>query len=137
MERKIKYINTMSEVEFYAIQSKFNQAKAEYITLLGTIQTTCLGNELSKECQKAATLNADMQTYLIQMSNLLKTPDTLKNQKELLDISNQLGNEMDTLSSLSQEEEDIQVVSSMNYAHALAWTLGTITIMLVLLQSRK
>jgi hypothetical protein len=137
MERKIKYINTMSEVELYAIQSKFNQAKAEYITLLGTIQTTCLGNELSKECQKAAMLNADMQTYLIQMSNLVKTPDTLKNQKELLDISNQLGNEMDTLSSLSQEEEDIQVVSSMNYAHALAWTLGTITIMLVLLQSRK
>ena len=128
MEGKIKYINTMSEVELYAIQSKFNQAKAEYITLLGTIQTTCLGNELSKECQKAATLNADMQTYLIQMSNLLKTPDTLKNQKELLDISNQLGNEMDTLSSLSQEKEDIQVISTMNYSHALAWTLGAITI---------
>ena len=127
----------MSEVELYAIQSKFNQAKSEYITLLGTIQTTCLGNDLSRECQKAAELNADMQTYLIQMSNLLKTPDTLKNQKELLDISNQLGNEMDTLSSLSQEEEDLKVVSSMNYAHALAWTLGTITVILVLLQSRK
>lgn len=126
----------MSEVELYAIQSKFNQAKAEYITLLGTIQTSCLGNQLSKECQRAATLNADMQTYLIQMSNLLKTPDTLKNQKELLDISNQLGNEMDTLSSLSQEEEDIQVISSMNYAHALAWTLGAITIVALLL-SRK
>ena len=136
MEGKIKYINTMSEVELYAIQSKFNQAKAEYITLLGTIQTTCLGNELSKECQKAATLNADMQTYLIQMSNLLKTPDTLKNQKELLDISNQLGNEMDTLSSLSQEKEDIQVISSMNYAYALAWTLGAITIGLLLLHRK-
>jgi len=136
MEGKIKCINTMSEVELYAIQSKFNQAKAEYITLLGTIQTTCLGNELSKECQKAATLNADMQTYLIQMSNLLKTPDTLKNQKELLDISNQLGNEMDTLSSLSQEKEDIQVISSMNYAYALAWTLGAITIGLLLLHRK-
>jgi hypothetical protein len=136
MERKIKYINTMSEVELYAIQSKFNQARAEYITLMGTIQTTCLGNELSKECQKAATLNADMQTYLIQMSNLLKTPDTLKNQKELLDISNQLGNEMDTLSSLSQEKEDIQVISSMNYAHALAWTLGAITIVGLLLHRK-
>ena len=136
MERKIKYINTMSEVELYAIQSKFNQAKAEYITLLGTIQTTCLGNELSKECQKAATLNADMQTYLIQMSNLLKTPDTLKNQKELLDISNQLGNEMDTLSSMSQEKEDIQVISSMNYSHALAWTLGAITIVGLLLHRK-
>jgi len=137
MERKIKCINTMSEVELYAIQSKFNQARAEYITLLGTIQTTCLGNQLSKECQRAATLNADMQTYLIQMYNLLKTPDTLKNQKELLDISNQLGNEMNTLSSLSQEEEDIQVISTMNYAHALAWTLGAITIILIILQSRK
>ena len=136
MEGKIKYINTMSEVELYAIQSKFNQAKSEYITLLGTIQTTCLGNELSKECQKAATLNADMQTYLIQMSNLLKTPDTLKNQKELLDISNQLGNEMDTLSSLSQEKEDIQVISSMNYSHALAWTLGAITIVGLLLHRK-
>jgi hypothetical protein len=136
MEGKIKCINTMSEVELYAIQSKFNQAKAEYITLLGTIQTSCLGNQLSKECQRAATLNADMQTYLIQMSNLLKTPDTLKNQKELVDISNQLGNEMDTLSSLSQEEEDVQVISSMNYAHALAWTLGAITIVALLL-SRK
>jgi hypothetical protein len=138
MERKIKYINTMSEVELYAIQSKFNQAKAEYITLMGTIQTTCLGNELSKECQKAATLNADMQTYLIQMSNLVKnTPTSLPKQKELLDVSNQLGNEMNTLSSLSQEDEDIQVISNMNYAHALAWTLGAITIVLVLLQSRK
>lgn len=128
----------MSEVELYAIQSKFNQAKAEYITLMGTIQTTCLGNQLSKECQKAATLNADMQTYLIQMSNLVKnTPTSLPKQKELLDVSNQLGNEMNTLSSLSQEDEDIQVISSMNYAHALAWTLGAITIVLVLLQSRK
>ena len=73
----------MSEVELYAIQSKFNQARSEYITLLGTIQTTCLGNELTRECQRAAMLNADMQTYLIQMSNLVKTPDPLKNQKVL------------------------------------------------------
>ena len=128
----------MSEVELYAIQSKFNQARSEYITLLGTIQTTCLGNELSKECQKAATLNADMQTYLIQMSNLLKNaPASLPKQKELLDVSSQLDGEMETLSSLAQEEKDVQVISTMNYSHALAWTLGAITIILVLLQSRK
>jgi len=75
---------------------------------------------------------------LIQMSNLIKNaPTSLPKQKELLDVSNQLGNEMNTLSSLSQEDEDIQVISNMNYAHALAWTLGAITIVLVLLQSRK
>jgi hypothetical protein len=43
---------------------------------------------------------------------------------------------MDTLSSLSQEKEDIQVISSMNYAHALAWTLGAITIGLLLLHRK-
>jgi hypothetical protein len=138
MERKIKCINTMSEVELYSIQSKFNQAKAEYITLLGTIQTSCLGNQLSKECQKAATLNADMQTYLIQMSNLIKQTDTsLPKQKELLDISNQLGGDMETLSSLAQELEDSEVINTMNYNHALAWTLASITIVFLLIQSRK
>ena len=128
----------MSEVELYAIQSRFNQAKAEYITLLGTIQTSCLGNQLSKECQTAATLNADMQTYLIQMSNLIKNTDTaLPKQQELLNLSNQLGDDMDNLTSLAQEHEDTQVLSSMNYSHALAWTLASITIVFLLMKSRK
>ena len=79
-----------------------------------------------------------MQTYLIQMSNLLKNaPASLPKQKELLDVSSQLDGEMETLSSLAQEEKDVQVISTMNYSHALAWTLGAITIILVLLQSRK
>ena len=139
MERKIKCINTMSEVDMYAIQSKFNKAKTEYIALLETIQTSCLGNQLSSECQKAATLNAEMQTYLIQMSNMIKkTPDSLPKQKELLDISNQLGGDMENLSSLEQEETDIQVVASMNYTHALAWTLVSITIIFIVVnQSEK
>jgi hypothetical protein len=128
----------MSEVDLYAIQSKFNQAKAEYITLLGTIQTTCLGNQLTKECQKAATLNADMQTYLIQMSNMIKnTPTSLPKQKELLDISNQLGGDMETLSSLGQEEHDGQVIATMNYTHALAWTLVSITILFIVVNQAE
>ena len=139
MERKIKCINTMSEVELYAIQSKFNKAKTEYMALLETIQTSCLGNQLSNECQKAATLNAEMQTYLIQMSNMIKkTPTSLPKQKELLDISNQLGGDMENLSSLEQEETDGQVVATMNYTHALAWTLVSITILFIVVnQSEK
>jgi len=129
----------MSEVDLYAIQSKFNKAKTEYTTLLETIQTSCLGNQLSNECQKAATLNAEMQTYLIQMSNMInKTPTSLSNQKELLDISNQLGGDMENLSSLSQEEHDGQVIATMNYTHALAWTLVSITILFIVInQSEK
>ena len=129
----------MSEVDLYAIQSKFNKAKSEYITLMETIQTSCLGNQLSNECQKAATLNAEMQTYLIQMSNMIKkTPTSLSNQKELLDISNQLGGDMENLSSLVQEEHDGQVIATMNYTHALAWTLVSITILFIVInQSEK
>jgi hypothetical protein len=136
--RKIKCINSMSEVELYAIQSKFNQAKTEYVTLLETIQTSCLGNQMSKECQKAASLNADMQTYLIQMSSLIKkTSTSLPKQKELLDISNQLGGDMEKLASLEKEEEDGQVVASMNYIHALAWTLAGLAIVSIVVQQTR
>jgi len=128
----------MSEVDLYAVLSKFNKAKSEYTTLLETIQTSCLGNQLSSECQKAATLNAEMQTYLIQLSNMIKkTPTSLSKQKELLDLSNQLGGDMDNLASLDQEERDSQVVSSMNYTHALAWTLVSITILFIVLQQSE
>ena len=128
----------MSEVDFYAVQSKFNKAKSEYTTLLETIQTSCLGNQLSDECQKAATLNAEMQTYLIQMSNMIKTTSTsLPKQKELLDISNQLGGDMETLFSLGQEEHDGQVIATMNYTHALAWTLVSITILFIVVNQAE
>jgi hypothetical protein len=128
----------MSEVDFYAVQTNFNKAKSEYTTLLETIQTSCLGNQLSNECQKAATLNAEMQTYLIQMSNMIKkTSTSLPKQKELLDISNQLGGDMETLFSLGQEEEDIQVLATMNYTHALAWTLVSITILFIVINQAE
>ena len=139
MERKIKYINTMSEVDFYAVQSKFNQSKREYKALLESIQTSCLGNQLSKECQKAASLNADMQTYLLQMSTFMKnTPLPSTKQKELLEISIQLNREMEDLSTLEGEEKDMEVFATMNYTHALAWTLASVTLVFILVnQSRK
>jgi hypothetical protein len=135
LERKIKCINTMSEVELYTIQSKFNQARTEYMALIESIQTDCLGNQMSTECQKAASLNADMQTYLLQMSNMIKNkPNTYTNQKELLAISNQLGGDMENLTTLEQEEADGQVLANMSYVHALTWTLATITIVWFLIR---
>lgn len=125
----------MSEVELYTIQSKFNQARTEYMALIESIQTDCLGNQMSTECQKAASLNADMQTYLLQMSNMIKNkPNTYTNQKELLAISNQLGGDMENLTTLEQEEADGQVLANMSYVHALTWTLATITIVWFLIR---
>ena len=130
----------MTEVELYSVQSKFNQAKTEYMTLIENLQTSCLGKEQSKECQKAASLNADMQTYLIQMSNLVKkTPrQSMTKQKELLDLSNQLNTDMQDLTTLEAEDRDIQVFASMNYVNGLAWSLASLTIVLILVyQSKK
>lgn len=125
----------MSEVELYTIQSKFNQARTEYMALIESIQTDCLGNQMSTECQKAASLNADMQTYLLQMSNMIKNKsNSYTNQKELLAISNQLGGDMENLTTLEQEEADGQVLANMSYVHALTWTLATITIVWFLIR---
>jgi hypothetical protein len=139
LERKIKYINTMTEVEIYSVQSKFNQAKTEYMSLIESLQTSCLGKEQSKECQKAASLNADMQTYLIQMSNLIKkTPrQSISKQKELLDLSAQLNDDMQNLTTLEAEERDLQVFASMNYVNTLAWSLASLTIFILVYQSKK
>ena len=75
--------NSMSEVDLYALEAKFNETKAEYIALMNTLQTSCLGGETSDQCQKAAELNATMQNLLIQMSNMMKkTPASLPKQQE-------------------------------------------------------
>jgi hypothetical protein len=129
----------MSEVELYAIESKFNDARTEYLSLMKTLQTSCLGKELSTKCQRAAELNAQMQTYLIQMSVLIKkTSIDLPKQQELLNLANQLGQDMDSLDTLMGEREDLNVFANMNYAHALTWSLTALTIFTVLIyQWRK
>jgi hypothetical protein len=124
----------MSEVDLYAVEAKFNNTKAEYISLMDTLQQTCLGKEKSsKKCQKAAELNADMQTYLIQMSNLMKKTDmNLPKQQELLNVSNQLDVDMNGLLSSASQNIDMEVFSGMNQVNAMTWTLCAITVFSVI-----
>jgi len=123
----------MSEVELYATEAKFNNAKTEYISLMGTLQT-CLGKERSsKNCQKATELNANMQTYLIQMSNLMKKTDfNLPKQQELLNLSNQLDIDMGGLETNKMKKTDMDVLSTMNHQNAMMWTICTITVFSVI-----
>jgi hypothetical protein len=44
---------------------------------------------------------------------------------------------MEKLDSLEKEEEDGQVVASMNYIHALAWTLAGLAIVSVVVQQTR
>ena len=130
----------MSEVDLYAVEAKFNDAKSEYVSLMDSLQSDCLGKEKSsKKCQKAAELNADMQTYLIQMSNFMKkTSIHLPKQQELLNVSNQLDMDMNNLTSNSAQNTDIELLSSSNHQHTIVWLLCAITIFaLIMYQSQK
>ena len=114
-------------IELDTLESKFQKTKTEYKTLIDTIQTSCLGNQYNKECNRALTLNVEMQNYLLQMSSLVK--QFPKKRKEYLDLSFQLEEDMTIL----QQEKDGQVLASMNYANAMTWFFISLTVVGVLL----
>ena len=128
----------MSEVELYAVEAKFNEAKTKYIALMNTLQTSCLGNQRNAQCQTAAELNASMQTYLIQMSNLLKKKATsLPKQQELLNVAGQLELDKDQLDTEYAARQDLNVLADMNYAKWMAWFLGAIAVFCIVVYTQK
>jgi hypothetical protein len=129
----------MSEVDLYAVEAKFNTAKDEYISIMNSVKTACLGKEkMKKKCQKAAELNADMKTYLLQMSNLTKkTIVNIPKQHELLSVSNQLDKDMNLLITEITQKEDSETVATMNYNTTLPWLLSAITVFSIIVYQWK
>jgi len=117
----------MSLVELYSIESEFLEKKKEYILLMDSIQFSCLGKEkTSSECLKAASLNADMQTCLIKMSNLTsKYPPSSKSlesqQLNLLQLSDTLNNDMKLLLTDRELQNNTYLSSQMNKGLSLFW----------------
>lgn len=127
----------MSEVDLYAVEAKFQDAKNEYVSIMNELKT-CLGKESTKRCQKAAELNADMQTYLIQMSNLMKkTPTNLPKQKELLNVANQLDMDQGELLSNNEKLKDLGVLSDMNHIKTITWFIFSVTVFLLIVYTWK
>jgi len=136
----------MSLVDLYSVESKFNEKKKEYLTLMDSIQFSCLGKEkTSKECLKAARLNADMQSCLIQMSNLSiknppsKTVTSLQQQQlEILKLSDKLEKDLQYLLTDSALQQDTTLLTEQNKLHSLAWGFMAILIAsLVFYQYKK
>jgi hypothetical protein len=126
----------MSEVDLYALEAKFNETKAEYIALMDTIQTSCLGGKTSAQCQKAAELNSSMQNLLIQMSNLMKkTPTSLPKQQELLNLSGQLELDRDQLVTELAKNDDLSILADMNQSTWLVWWLSAITLFFLIMKT--
>ena len=128
----------MSEVDLYALEAKFNETKAEYVTLMDTLQTSCLGDQTSAQCQKAAELNASMQNQLLQMSNLIKkTPTSLPKQQELLNLSGQLEMDQNQLVTELAKNDDLSVLSDSNRDKWLVWWLSGITVFCLIMYARQ
>lgn len=114
-------------IELDTLESRFQKAKTEYKTLMETVQMSCLGDKYAKECNRAVTLNVEMQNYLIQIHALVKPFP--KKRKEYLDFSFQLEKDM----TLLQQETDGKVFADMNYANAMTWFFISLTVIGVLL----
>ena len=128
----------MSEVDLYALEAKFNETKAEYVTLMDTLQTSCLGDQTSAQCLKAAELNASMQNLLLQMSNLMKkTPTSLPKQQELLNLSGQLEIDQDQLVTELAKNDDLTVVANLNRDKWLVWWLSGITVFSLIMYAQQ
>jgi hypothetical protein len=127
----------MSEVDLYALEAKLNETKAEYLSLMNTLQTSCLGNRTSAQCQKAAELNSSMQNLLIQMSNMMKTtPTSLPKQQEMLNLSGQLEIDRDQLVTELAQKDDMNILANMNHGDWLVWWLSAITLFFLIMKTQ-
>jgi hypothetical protein len=136
----------MSLIQLYLLEAKFNDKKREYLSLMDSIHYSCLGKEkTSDECVKAATLNAEMQTCLIQMSNLsIKYPDVKSNkplqkkQLEILQLSDKLEKDLENLMTDTGLKQDTDVLYEQHKLHALSWGfMGILITALVIYQYKK
>ena len=134
----------MSLTELYSIETEYNEKRKQYISLMDSIKYSCLGeNKSSAECLKAAQLNADMQSCLVRLSNLTviypppKTPVN-QQQTQLLNLSDTLQNDMQSLLTHDKSNEDLEIITEMNKQTTLAWGIFMIFIVsMVIYQYKK
>jgi hypothetical protein len=124
----------MSVVELYSLEKKFEEKRDQYVSLMNSINYSCLGKEkTSVECLRAARLNAQMQTYLIQMSNLMiQVPKTEKNvdtqQLNLLRIADSLETDMKELVTNEAISNDTGIQKNMYESQAFLYGFVSIII---------
>jgi hypothetical protein len=123
----------MSIVELYSIEKKYGEKRDQYVSLMNSINYSCLGKEkTSVECLKAARLNAEMQSYLIQMSNLMvKYPidkNVNKKQLKLLRITDSLEKDLQELVTNDAINNDTEIQKNMYQSQAFLYGFVSIVI---------
>jgi len=123
----------MSVVELYSLEKKFVEKRNQYVSLMDSINYSCLGKDkTSIECLRAARLNAQMQTYLIKMSDLIVNHPIDKNvekkQLKLLRISDSLEKDMSELVTNDALNDDMEIQKNMFASQALIMGIFAIII---------
>ena len=123
----------MSIVDLYSVEKKFGEKRDQYLSLMKTIKYSCLGKEkTSAECLKAAKLNSEMQSYLLQMSNLIVKYPIDKNinnqQLSLLRITDSLEKDLQELFSNDAINNDIEIKKNMYESQAFLYGFVSIII---------
>lgn len=131
-----------SVVDVYASETRFQAAEQEYRDLMRSLKFTCLGKERStRECLRAAQLNADMQAELIKMSDVLlnvdpsmpSQPSVAAQQRKLQQLSDELTTEYEDL-TLNQGLDDAEVKSTMSQYQVLAWVLVSLVALVIIIK---
>ena len=101
----------MSVVDLYALEAQYNAVKTDYRNALNTVNF----GRGKQPTQRAAQMNVDLQSLLLQMSDILKPSS--KEQFSLLSAS-------DALQGEYQQMTDSGVIATMHETRFLALTLG-------------
>lgn len=111
----------MSVVDLYALEAKYNAAKTDYRSALNTVYF----GRGQQPTQPAAQMNVDLQSILLQMSDIL-SPSS-KEQFQLLGAS-------DALQGEYQQMTDSGVIAVMHETRYLALTLGGLVLFFVVMR---
>jgi hypothetical protein len=118
-----------SIAQLYALEVQFKTAQNDYKNLKGS----CV-DPSSDDCLKSAQLIADMQSYLVQMSDLLTQidpaergdPSVTSQQMKLFVMSQMLDEAQVDLLSGRKAKCDSATVHRMYQSHWLAWSFGAV-----------
>ena len=132
----------MSLVDLYSAEAKFNDTQKEYISIMNSLNYSCLGKEKNnKMCRRASHLNAKMQTCLINMSNLIvktKPKNNTVQQHRLLSIADKLELDLNSLVTDKGMNTNSAYLATMNQNNAITWGFASIVITaLVIYQYKK
>lgn len=121
-------------VEFIAAESKFQRARTEYMSIMSTVKT-CRGQMFTRACQRAAELNADMQTLVMEMSTLVKVepaPVRVARWKEYVSIQTQLKRDLNGVLKEVTMNTDLQVLSAKFKAESVMWFMFASLLVIVM-----